>query len=62
MSEKEIEDNLRDRKNDLEHVNEKLKTDWVLEDSDEFSRLCNRRVALENEIKKLEKELSDYLF
>ena len=62
MSEKEIEDNLRDRKNDLEHVNEKLKTDWVLEDSDEFVRLCNRREALKMDIEDLEKELSDYLF
>ncbi len=60
MSKKEIEDNLRDRKNDLEHVNEKLKTDWVLEDSDEFSHLCNRRATLEKEIEYLEKELTTY--
>jgi len=60
MSKKDIEDNLRDRKNDLEHVNEKLKTGWVLEDPNDFAHLCNRRIALEKEIEDLEKELKTY--
>ena len=60
MSKKEIEEKLRDRKEDLKHVKKKLDSESVLEDIDEFSRLCKRRTELECNIEILEKELSDY--
>lgn len=61
MSKKELEDMIQDRKEDLEHVKQKLEFDRVLEGGDnEFDRLWRRRTQLEDEIGILEKELATY--
>lgn len=61
MSKKELEDMIRDRNEDLEHIKQKLESDRVLEGEDnELERLWRRRTQLEDEIGKLEKELATY--
>lgn len=61
MSRKELEDMIRDRKEDLEHIKQKLQSDRVLEGEDnEFDRLWRRKNQLEVEIVKLEKDLATF--
>lgn len=61
MSKKELEDMIQDRKEDLEHIKQKLESNRVLEgEYNELDRLLRRRTQLEDEIEKLDKELATY--
>lgn len=60
MSKKELEDMILDRKEDLEHIKQKLESEIVLSEANEFGRLWQRRTQLEKEIEELEKELASY--